>query len=570
MNSKTGRSLVAGFLSTVLVGAIGCQAPSSLTADSPGAPVSETVPPPTPPPPTNSWRSSLYPANWAPGFQDSLGRFFHDFSYAGYHMGRDPIPTVQTGIIDVTQAPYNADATGSQDATVAVQAAIDETGRRGGGVVFLPAGTYKVSPQGANKYALSIHSSRVVLRGAGMGRTFIFNDSTDMREKDVIRVGPDPTVRFSWFWMSGPSIKITAEVRQPTREITLESVATVRVGDWLLLFSEATEAWVRDHGMQGKWDSSMGGVIFYRQVTAVNAATHSITIDVPTRYWLLPRDNARVSKVMTHLEEVGIEDLSMGMRQVNPNSLKDQDYDKQGTVSYQVHQAHMIFVNHTVNGWIRRVSSYRPSANANDYHILSNGLKLSMSRNMTVQGCDLRKSEYQGAGGNGYLFIQQGSENLMVENYAEKGRHNYDFAGLETTGNVILRSTSVDGRLPSDFHMYLSPANLLDNMTMDRDYISAVYRDTATPKHGHGTTQSVIWRTKGLRKPSQTGHSSLVESQQYGFGYVIGTSGTSHDVSTPSGQGTEPGDFIEGVNQGEKLLPASLYEDQLAKRLAHP
>lgn len=45
-------------------------------------------------------------------------------------------------VIDPTQAPYNADKTGSSDATAALQAALDAAANR---IVWLPTGTYKIS-----------------------------------------------------------------------------------------------------------------------------------------------------------------------------------------------------------------------------------------------------------------------------------------------------------------------------------------------------------------------------------------------------------------------------------------
>ena len=62
-------------------------------------------------------------------------------------------------------------------------------------------------------------------------------------------------------------------------------------------------------------------------------------------------------------------------------------------------------------------------------------------------------------------------------------------------------------------------------------------------------------------------------SQQSRYGYAIGTSGSSSAVYTKeNGAGssakTGPVDFVEGVGTGATLLPQSLYQDQLAKRLA--
>ncbi|HEO71277.1 MAG TPA: hypothetical protein ENN80_08440, partial [Candidatus Hydrogenedentes bacterium] len=50
------------------------------------------------------WRSQLFPETWTPGYEDAEGRFLHDFSYAGYHNGEEPLPETPPGeVFDVTQ-----------------------------------------------------------------------------------------------------------------------------------------------------------------------------------------------------------------------------------------------------------------------------------------------------------------------------------------------------------------------------------------------------------------------------------------------------------------------------------
>lgn len=516
-----------------------------------------------------TWRSSLYPTNWTPGYQDAQGRFLQDFSYAGYHRSERAIPTTPPGsTFDVTRPPYNADSTGAQDSTPAIQRAIDAAASQGGGIVYLPAGTYRVKPQGNNRYALLIHSSRIVLRGAGFNRTFIYNDETNMREKEMIRVAPSPTLTDNWRWPvdGSPTWHFAQNARTLDTTIRLQNVSGLNVGEYVVLKTESTPEWIAEHQMTGKWTpEGLGGLVYYRKILAIDTSTKTITIDAPVRYPMLMRDQARVYRSRPHIEEVGVEDLSLGMKQVRSSDLDDEDYNRPGTVSYAIHQSHALLFNFVVNGWAKNVHSYRPSGNTENVHILSNGLKFFMSRSMTAIGCDLRHVNYKGEGGNGYLYIHQGNENLIVNSYAENGRHNYDFSGLESQGNVILRSRAVTPRLPTDFHMYLSAANLIDNMTLDADYIGAVYRDVAFPKHGHVTTQSVFWNTKGLRSHSWK-HPYLIETGQWGWGYAIGTSGNSYRVKKVSGNGSEPLDFVEGENQGETLRPVSLFEDQLNKR----
>jgi len=76
---------------------------------------------------------------------------------------------------------------------------------------------------------------------------------------------------------------------------------------------------------------------------------------------------------------------------------------------------------------------------------------------------------------------------------------------------------------------------------------------------GHTVTESVFWNTSG----------GIIDSRQYGWGYIIGTENTLLFTMTSGnfGEGTEPQDYVEGTGSGDMLEPASLYEDQLSLRL---
>ena len=96
--------------------------------------------------------------------------------------------------------------------------------------------------------------------------------------------------------------------------------------------------------------------------------------------------------------------------------------------------------------------------------------------------------------------------------------------------------------------------------------MEAVFRDCCG--HGHSTTESVFWNTNGLSYPwDQFFFKFIIESQQFGNGYVIGTRGPAEQVITPSGNGTAPVDWSEGIGDGDTLDPESLYEEQLARRM---
>lgn len=76
-------------------------------------------------------------------------------------------------VISATQSPYNADPTGANDATAAIQAAINAAAALKGGIVYLPPGTYKIGTAGTG---LVINSSNVGLLGAGS--SYISNSGT--------------------------------------------------------------------------------------------------------------------------------------------------------------------------------------------------------------------------------------------------------------------------------------------------------------------------------------------------------------------------------------------------------
>ena len=70
-----------------------------------------------------TWRSGLYPEDWQPPQEVDFLRdaFLQDWSYAGYHRGERPIPDVPGPLFPV----HGADPTGREDATAAIQSALD-------------------------------------------------------------------------------------------------------------------------------------------------------------------------------------------------------------------------------------------------------------------------------------------------------------------------------------------------------------------------------------------------------------------------------------------------------------
>ncbi|MBN8710593.1 MAG: hypothetical protein J0I10_14505 [Verrucomicrobia bacterium] len=520
----------------------------------------------------DTWRSVLYPEDWKPGYEAPDGGYLHDFSYAGYHRGEQPIPTRSENLIDATAAPYSADKTGQADATAAIQSALDAAAEAGGGVVLLPAGTYKVAPSAEGKTALFISGDNVVLRGEGRDKTFLYNDSVQMRNKSVLTIGSKNGVW--WASKSYPTVPITQDLLKPVTVIPVADLADMAVGDYVVVRTDMTQRMIDQLEMTGVWkptDPYQPSPAYARRITAVDPEAKTITVDVPLHGFVYVADNARVAilKKAKPVEESGVESLSIGMKQHPGGGLDDDDKKNMtpGTTGYEIFRAAALIFDGAENCWARNVGSYCPPGNDPDIHLLSHGVRIMRSRNVTLEDGFFAYPQYRGEGGNGYMYTLYGNDCLLKNCTGKGGRHNFSFGEMGSTGNVLLNFHAIDGRLPSDFHMYLSRVNLIDNAVADGDYFAAVKR-FAPPTHGETTSESVFWNTTGLRYQPEVGEYAghptknpqfLIISHQWGQGYVIGTQGPCHDVETD--------DFCEGVGRGADLQPRSLYEDQLQRRL---
>ncbi|MCU0791371.1 MAG: DNRLRE domain-containing protein [Opitutaceae bacterium] len=535
-----------------------------------------------------AWRSMLYPDNWSPAVAEAArfdsDKLIQDFSYAGYRSGAAALPRPATPLVDVTQSPYLADATGQIDATAAIQSAINTVGLQGGGVVYLPEGTYRLSVPASANEALLITRSGVILRGAGRGRTFLLNTTfTGMRFKSVIRVrGPSDARPLA---EGSHRIAISADLLRPTRVIPVADVSPFSAGDLVVLRADLTDAWAQEHSFPD-WighGAALGGLAYLREIVAVDLPTSSLVVDIPIRYALKTRDNARVHRLSARpISEVGLEDFSIGETQHPGQEWGNLDYDDPTKPAYDVASAFTIMIERARDVWVRRVSSFQPAANTSTAHVLSGGVSVRDSTRATIDDCKFQRPQYGGGGGNGYMFrLINASECLVARSEARWSRHGLMVTGMQASGNVFHacldaltgRSTGatgtqlVNGRA-SDHHGNFSQSNLIDVCSADRSWWEAKYRDTgAVPSPGLTAAHSVFWNTEGI----DAGTDPVVISEQARHGYIVGTRGLRSHVNTPTTSAVaaalHPVDHVEGVGLGETLAPFSLYQDQLLRRL---
>ncbi len=501
----------------------------------------------TPPVLGEEWRSSLYPEKWDPSVTDAEGRFLHDFSYAGYRNGA-AIPQVKGRTFDVKRS--GADAMGVKDSTAAFQSAVDEAAKSGGGVVLVPAGTYRIDG------VLEVRGSKVVLRGEGAGKSKLrFTRAEGMDGKAHLTIAGE--IRH------GSQTPLAEDAKARSCSAVLESAGGLKAGDEVAVGMVNSEEFRTDHGMKDYWAFSSGKwrPLFRRTVTAVDARKKTVSFDVPLRYGLKTRWAAALCAETGQIRECGIEKIGVS----NAAAYK---------AAWKTNQVAVIELSGCADCWVSEVESFASeAADAKGAHLLSCGIRVRDSKRITISRCSMSKPGHRGGGGNGYLFeIRTSNEVLTADCIGLNGRHNFiqnwDFGcsgcvwlRVRSSGSIAFLNVKIPIGLPaaSEYHHALAMANLVDSCVIE-DGWNAVNRGSESSGAGHTATQCVFWNSTGK---------GIIQSRQFGWGYVIGTGPDLKVFTGIEGNraaGTEPEDFAEGLGKGADLTPKSLYEDQHSRR----
>lgn len=537
---------MTGRLPALLALAAACAAEPGKPADA--EPEDTGSPAATIPEAEGGWRSALYPADWTPAYTAPDGGFLHDFSYAGYHRSEVPLAAAWPGaVVDVTDFGASVDA---DDNTAAFQAAIDAL--PDGGAVEIPAGTWRLAG------TLTVTASGVLIRGAGIDATRLhFAGATGDTAAIAFRGAPVDT----------PAVPLATDGAPRSHTVTLADASGFAPGDHVLLDWEITAAFVADHGMAGIWDTGSNGalgqrkVFFRREITAVDGDT--VTLDVPLRYPALVRDGAALRQDVGALAECGVEGLSLATA-----------IDEADALAHP--RRHALGMYGVRDCFVRNVGTFAPDGHED--HLRSGGVEIVGSKRVTVATSSMAHAQHKGDGGAGYAFeVSASSDVLFADDEARDVRHgfiqNWDFGA---SGLVFVRCSAEDdvavnpgftvpGR--SELHHRLAIATLFD-ATRDTAGFAAYNRGEESSNAGHAGTETVFWNVAGA------GPESRLSSYQVGRGYVIGTTDLTAlvvpdlvDAVLGAAEGTDPVDWLEGVDAGATLEPASLFEDQLARRL---
>ena len=502
-----------------------------------------------------SWESRLFPRNGNSYRSLPRGSFeLPDFSWAGYHAGEDDIPAVKQ--VETVSASAG-------DSTAIIQQALQRAAGRG--AVVLSSGIFFVSNE-------LVIPARTVLRGQGPDHTRLIVNHSATKNKSVIIAGQIgsrlPLARSADFKGSRPFFIDT--VKKDSDTISVYDPASLKAGDLILAASLVTDQLRAEYNISTHienvliWPELSSGFRFIRRITAVDKSSGVVTLDHPAGWTLKDRDNAYLVKFSSMLEEIGVEDLSIGFTTPSEHEIYHNIKNTEGEKSSFHHSRAVHFVN-VINGWIKNVSTFSPDNNS--FHLHSLGLVISDSKWITADNCDFGFPVHIGGRENGNIYVLEGAQNCLIRDCtARYGRHNVFFkAGA--MGNVISGFKDINGMLKSESYHGLAARNLIENSMIyvqpDRvlDFIGFTFQNRRKLSDGAGFTgaDNVFWKVR-LLHPEST-----IVSEQAGAdksrGYVIGCTSVWGRTDT---WGTE---WREGIGSENSLRPVSLYNAQLVNRM---
>ncbi len=233
-----------------------------------------------------------------------------DFSYAGYHAGRRPIPSPPVVLNVVRDCGARGD--GSHDDTLAFRCALD---RARNGAIFVPPGRYRITDR------LFMNRSHVVLRGAGRDRTVLFfprplAESVGFNPRRGIPSLSQWSYEGGYITSDGGQSRaqtvVTLSARRGDSTLTVQAAARIGAGDIVVLR-------MQDEGdgrglAQELYNHQGGGNLaagwFYFPVRVRSVTGNRITLDRP-----LPCDvDTRWHPALDSYDavtEIGIEDLGI-------------------------------------------------------------------------------------------------------------------------------------------------------------------------------------------------------------------------------------------------------------------
>ena len=376
-------------------------------------------------------------------------------AYAGYRTGETPprLP-VRANVLH-----YGARRDGSADAAGAINRAIVEVGRQGGGTVFLPAGSYRIDD------IVQIGYDNVVLRGEGPDKTTLFA-TRSLEEIIGINRSRYGSENSAWSWSGG---LVWVCHRDRYREL----VDAIKAHDWPM------EGWLGNEGAATKPLASI--------TAPATQGAFTLTVDDP-------RGLCPGRRVLLQLDDDASFGLLRHMAGDGPGTATYQWSDKDKLLSYRPFQWPVRIASvrgHEVRlaqplpldarpTWKPRLTTLAPA-------VLGSGVEGLTIRMVKTP----RPKHLQDKGYNGLVF--QCAWDCWADNVSVVDSDNGIL--LVSAKNVTLNRTRVDGR--GQHHSYACREQSHDNL-LSRFAIGK-FTEPPTPGSAHhginveGLSSGNVW-----------------------------------------------------------------------------
>jgi len=384
-----------------------------------------------------------------PQKKTDFGKFF-DFSFAGYHLGKElPDRSIQ-GKKMFSVLDFGAIPNDGLDDIKAIQKAVDEAEKSGGGVVTFPPGTFDFDVETAQGF-VHIKKSNIVLRGYGDGL-----DGTILHDHRPSH-SPDPKMKWlggtfpSFFKLGERPGPLDSALAFPVRDAETGSInlftetgSRVEPGIYFLVQTNPSDTSLTKDlifPLKKMGSSHAGqGIKFEQMVRVLKNEKGILTLDAPINWKLRQKWRPRLIKATTIIEESGIENFRLICDWKDEfvhhkDDIHDSGWD----------QIHCLGLE---NGWVRNITSVSPSS----------AISLSWCKNCVVYDCQITGNR----GHNGFNMGGGSTRNLWMNLKGGSAMHTYSMSGF-CSGNVYYMCFT-NAPTSIDCHGSLCIHNLFDNV----------------------------------------------------------------------------------------------------------
>jgi len=452
-----------------------------------------------------------------------------DFSFAGYRCGEKPLPQLPN-VVDVRK--FGATGDGTTDDTAAFVAALKAAAN---GAVYVPEGRYVLTRE------LTLDKSRLVLRGAGPGKTILVLPQSLEQIHGVHKTdGVKSSYAFSggFVTLRGASKNtrlpaLAREAKRGERELVFQQPPELKAGDLLRLtlgnqkdLGREIEANQLDVGKDTFNHKNF--VDWVAPVAAVQGTT--VTLARPLRLDVHLDWQPELYAWQPLVEDMGVEDLTFQF----PGVPKKPHLQEEGFNAIQMHGC--------INSWVRNIEIIDAD----------NGVICGGGRWCRIEKVTFKAARRKNPSGHHALWATGGSQDCLFQDFQLETQYVHDLSveGF-SSGNVFARGRGQ--ALNFDHHRNGPYENLFTDLEAGDAH--RLWDSSGRGDRGpHAGARETFWNIRYQRGKPPAVPAEFPEIN------VIGIRGYSN-----GGAGPKEKAWVEAAH--DPVEPPNLYEAQLQNRL---